>query len=105
MSAGLAGSVGESGQIGEMLHPPGRIRMVEGRIRIRLSVTNTSARPVRISSHYPLWRANARLAFDREAALGFRLDIPAGSSVRWAPGETLEVELVAYGGTTGPREP
>ena len=69
----------------------------EGRERQRLTVRNGSARPVRISSHYPFWRANPRLEFDREAARGLRLDIPAGSSVRWAPGEVKQVELVRYG--------
>jgi len=76
----------------------GEIELAPGRERIRLAVTNTSERPIRISSHYPFWRVNARLAFDREAALGFRLDIPAGASVRWGPGEMREVGLVAYGG-------
>lgn len=54
----------------------------EARARRRLTVRNSSRRPVRISSHYPFWRANPRLEFDREAAAGFRLDIPAGASVR-----------------------
>ena len=84
--------------------PPGAILLAgesvvlhEGRERQRLTVRNGSARPVRISSHYPFWRANPRLEFDREAARGLRLDIPAGSSVRWAPGEVKQVELVRYG--------
>jgi urease subunit gamma/beta len=74
------------------------VALSPGRERRSLSVTNTSDRPVRVSSHYPFWRANARLAFDRELAHGFRLDVPAGSSVRWGPGETLHVGLVAYAG-------
>ncbi|HEU4355020.1 MAG TPA: urease subunit beta [Actinomycetota bacterium] len=74
------------------------VELSPGRGRRALSVTNTSDRPVRVSSHYPFWRANRRLAFDRELARGFRLDVPAGSSVRWGPGETLEVGLVAYAG-------
>jgi urease beta subunit len=73
-----------------------RIELAEGRDRIRMTVTNTSSRVVRVSSHYPFWRTNARLAFDREAAHGFRLDIPAGSSVRFAPNETKDVALVRY---------
>jgi urease beta subunit len=77
------------------------IELVPSRERIRLTVTNDSARPIRVSSHYPFWRVNARLRFDREAARGFRLDIPAGRSVRFAPGETKEIELVRYGGRGG----
>lgn len=77
------------------------IELAPGRERIRLAVTNTSARVVRVSSHYPFWRANARLAFDRDAARGFRLDVPAGASIRFAPGEEREVVLVRYGGTGG----
>ena len=71
------------------------------RDRISLVVRNTSRRVVRVSSHYPLERANPKLVFDREAARGFHLDIPAGASVRWAPGEEREVGLVRYGGLTG----
>ncbi|HKI29637.1 MAG TPA: urease subunit beta [Actinomycetota bacterium] len=78
-----------------------RIELAPGRDRIRLGVTNASARVVRVSSHYPFWRTNRRLEFDREAARGFRLDVPAGSSVRFAPGETREVTLVRYGGRGG----
>jgi urease beta subunit len=50
-----------------------------------------------VSSHYPFWRVNPRLEFDRETARGMRLDIPAGSSVRWGPGEAKEIGLVRYG--------
>jgi urease beta subunit len=77
------------------------IELAPGRDRITVEVTNTSARVVRVSSHYPFWRTNRRLEFDREAARGFRLDVPAGSSVRFAPGETSEVTLVRYGGRGG----
>jgi urease subunit gamma/beta len=79
----------------------GEIELVPGRERRRLAVQNESRRPVRVSSHYPFWRSNARLVFDRQAARGFRLDVPAGSSIRWAPGETKEVGLVRYGGEGG----
>ena len=68
------------------------------RERIRLTVRNDSTRAVRVSSHYPFERVNARLVFDREAATGFRLDLPAGDSLRWAPGEEREVTLVRFGG-------
>ena len=88
--------------------PPGAVRLgtgdvalSPGRQRRRLSVTNRSVRPVRVSSHFPFWRANPSLAFDRDAVVGFRLDLPAGDSIRWAPGETREVDLVAYGGDGG----
>jgi urease subunit gamma/beta len=79
------------------------VELSPGRPRRSLSVTNTSDRPVRVSSHDPVWRANARLAFDRDAARGFRLDVPAGSSVRWGPGESLEIGLVPYAGEAGER--
>ena len=71
------------------------------RERRTLSVTNTSRRAVRVSSHFPFHRVNARLAFDRGAAAGFRLDLEAGSSLRWAPGETRDVALVRFGGEGG----
>ncbi|HXI45660.1 MAG TPA: urease subunit gamma [Candidatus Acidoferrales bacterium] len=64
--------------------------------RVELTVANTSRRAVRISSHYPFERVNPRLQFDREAAAGHRLDIPAGSSERWSPGETRTVRLVRF---------
>jgi urease subunit gamma/beta len=70
----------------------------EGRERRRLTVHNRSRRIVRVSSHYPFERVNQRLAFDRAAAAGFRLDLPAGATERWAPGESKEVELVRLGG-------
>ena len=75
------------------------IVLSEGKERRRVTATSTSERIIRVSSHYPFWRVNARLHFDREAAGGFRLDIPAGTSLAWAPGESKEVDLVAYGGT------
>jgi urease beta subunit len=75
-----------------------RIELAAGRDRITLVVINRSRRVVRVSSHYPFWRTNRRLDFDREAARGFRLDIPAGASVRFGPGESRDVVLVRYGG-------
>lgn len=77
------------------------VPLVPDRRRIRLTVSNSSERPVRVSSHYPFWQTNRRLEFDRGAARGFRLDLPAGDSLRWAPGETRQVDLVAYGGEGG----
>jgi urease beta subunit len=78
-----------------------RIELAAGRDRIPLTVTNTSSRVIRVSSHYPFWRTNRRLVFDRRAARGFRLDVPAGASIRFAPGEARQVQLVRYGGRGG----
>jgi urease beta subunit len=75
-----------------------RIELSAGRARTTLTVTNTSSHVVRVSSHYPFWRTNRRLDFDRDAARGFRLDLPAGASVRFAPGESKEVTLVRFAG-------
>jgi len=80
---------------------PGEVRTAEGEVTINegldaleLEVRNTSDHPVRISSHFPFDRINPRLSFDRAAARGTRLDIAAGDTVRWAPGETRTVRLV-----------
>jgi urease subunit gamma/beta len=80
------------------------VELAAGRERRWLTVRNKSRRPVRVSSHFPFWRCNRRLAFDRDAARGFRLDIPAGSSVLWAPAETKDVGLVRYGGQEAGRD-
>jgi urease subunit gamma/beta len=77
----------------------GDIELAPGRERIHLTVTNRGEHPIRVSSHFPFWRSNEHLEFDRTAAEGFRLDLPAGDSLRWAPGETHGVDLVRYGGT------
>ena len=69
--------------------------------RRTLTVANTSRRAIRVSSHFPFDRVNPRLQFDRGQAVGFRLDLEAGSSERWAPGETRTVALVRYGGRGG----
>lgn len=71
--------------------------------RRSLLVQNTSRRAVRISSHFPFERVNPRLEFDRAQGAGFRLDLPAGSSERWAPGESKVVSLVRYRGQAGDR--
>jgi urease subunit gamma/beta len=68
---------------------------------IELAVTSRSRRKIRISSHYPFHRVNQRLEFDRAAADGYRLDIPAGGYVGWEPGETRTVRLVRYAGDRG----
>ena len=77
----------------------GEVELAPGRERIRLTVTNRGEHPIRVSSHFPFWRTNTQLEFDRAAADGFRLDLPAGDSLRWAPGESHDVDLVRYGGT------
>ena len=80
-----------------------RIGLAPDLERIRLVVANTSDRVIRVSSHYPFWRTNRRLEFDRAAAHGSRLDVPAGASVRFAPGETKDVVLETAVPTSGIR--
>ena len=79
----------------------GAAEPVVDRAGLDLVVTNTSRRVVRVSSHHPFDRVNARLVFDRAAAAGHRLDVPAGSTERWGPGETRTVRLVPYRGEAG----
>ena len=79
------------------------MELAAGRERRRLRVVSTSRRIIRVSSHYPFDRINPRLRFDRLAAAGFHLDVPAGSSVGWAPGEVRQVDLVRFGGRIGTR--
>jgi urease subunit gamma/beta len=86
---------GAGDQPGEIRVPPRAIPLSPGRRRLQLRVVSRSRRPIRVSSHYPFWRVNSRLEFDRVAAEGYRLDIAAGASVRWAPGEIKDVDLVA----------
>jgi urease subunit gamma/beta len=73
----------------------------DDRMRRQLLVRSESRRTIRVSSHYPFERVNTRLLFDRAAAAGFHLDLPAGSFETWRPGETKEVELVMYAGSIG----
>ncbi|MFI7610603.1 urea amidohydrolase [Nonomuraea terrae] len=78
--------------------------LAPGRARLEIEVTNTADVDVHVSSHYPFWQANAALSFDREAARGHRLDVPAGSSLCFPPGATITVRLVRLGGAaTAPR--
>ena len=74
------------------------IEINAGRRTLRLSVRNTGDRPIQVGSHYHFAEANAALDFDRRAALGYRLDIPAGTAVRFEPGQSREVSLVPYVG-------
>jgi urease subunit gamma/beta len=83
---------------GEILCAPGDIVANEGRDVTRLPVTNTGDRPIQVGSHYHFVETNAALTFDRKAAHGMRLDIPAGTAVRFEPGETKTVPLVAIAG-------
>ena len=83
---------------GETFPAVDTIVLNEGRDAIGLIVANTGDRPIQVGSHYHFAEANAALAFDREAALGYRLDIPAGTAVRFEPGQSREVSLVAYAG-------
>jgi urease subunit beta len=83
---------------GEILTPEGAIELAPGRQRVTLTVENAGDRPVQVGSHYHFAQANPALSFDREAARGFRLDIPAGTSVRFEPGVSREVTLVELAG-------
>ena len=83
---------------GELRVEPGDIALNEGRPTIRLSVANTGDRPSQVGSHYHFAETNVALSFDRQAAIGFRLDIPAGTAVRFEPGQTRSVQLVALAG-------
>src|SRR5713226_8227686 len=83
---------------GEIFPALGKIVLNKDKTAIVLTVANTGDRPIQVGSHYHFAESNAALAFDRQAALGYRLDIPAGTAVRFEPGQSREVSLVAYGG-------
>jgi urease subunit beta len=83
---------------GEMQIEPGEIELNAGRPTLTLVVANTGDRPVQVGSHYHFYETNAALAFDRDATRGMRLDIAAGTAVRFEPGQTRTVQLVAYAG-------
>jgi urease subunit beta len=83
---------------GEMQIEAGEIELNAGRDTLTLVVANTGDRPVQVGSHYHFHETNAALAFDRDAARGMRLDIAAGTAVRFEPGQTRTVQLVAYAG-------
>ncbi|KAI1630813.1 urease [Biscogniauxia mediterranea] len=85
-------------QPGAVIAVKGRVTLNEGRRRIRLQVTSKGDRPIQVGSHYHFIETNPQLEFDRAAAYGFRLDIPAGTSVRFEPGDTKTVALVEIGG-------
>jgi urease beta subunit len=83
---------------GEVVAAAGSLELNPGREHRRLVVENTGDRPVQVGSHFHFADVNAALAFDREAARGFRLDVPAGTGVRFEPGASREVGLVALAG-------
>lgn len=83
---------------GEVRPLPGDIELNVGREKKRLRVSNTGDRPIQVGSHYHFFETNSALDFDRDLARGFRLDIPAGTAVRFEPGQSREVELVAFDG-------
>ena len=83
---------------GEIMTAAGDIALNEGRDAITLMVANTGDRPVQVGSHYHFGEANSALEFDREAAHGKRLDIAAGTAVRFEPGQRREVQLIPYSG-------
>jgi len=83
---------------GEIFPAPGDIVLNEGRAAITVTVANTGDRPVQVGSHYHFAEANPGLSFDRDAARGMRLDIAAGTAVRFEPGQTRDVTLVPYAG-------
>jgi urease subunit beta len=83
---------------GEIRVAPGELELNPGRERLQLRVVNTGDRPIQIGSHLHFAQANPALEFDRTRARGFRLDVPAGTSVRFEPGAVAEVELVALAG-------
>jgi urease subunit beta len=83
---------------GEVQAAAGEIELNAGRETVELSVANTGDRPIQVGSHYHFHETNAALSFDREAARGFRLDIAAGTAVRFEPGQERNVRLVRYAG-------
>jgi urease subunit beta len=83
---------------GEILTGPGDIELNAGQPTLALDVANTGDRPVQVGSHYHFAETNPALAFDRDKARGMRLDIPAGTAVRFEPGQTRTVTLVPYRG-------
>ena len=83
---------------GEIFAAEGDIELNAGRATVTLNVANTGDRPIQVGSHYHFFETNNALAFERDKSRGFRLNIPAGTAVRFEPGQTREVELVALAG-------
>ena len=93
-----AAPAGEPVRPGEVLVQPGELVLNEGRDTVTLEVTHRGDRPIQVGSHYPFFETNRALVFDRARAYGRRLDIPAGTAVRFEPGETKTVSLVLIAG-------
>jgi len=83
---------------GEIFPAAGDIELNAGRATVKVLVANSGDRPIQVGSHYHFYETNPALHFDRGVALGFRLDIPAGTAVRFEPGQQREVQLVAFAG-------
>ncbi len=83
---------------GEVIVAEGKIELNSGRRTLTLSVANKGDRPIQVGSHYHFYETNPALEFERKRSRGFRLNIAAGTAVRFEPGQTREVELVAYAG-------
>tara|TARA_B100000989_G_scaffold248456_1_gene195889 strand:+ start:13 stop:333 length:321 start_codon:yes stop_codon:yes gene_type:complete len=83
---------------GEIIPEPGEIELNLGKDVKTVTVSNSGDRPVQVGSHYHFFEANKTLVFDRETTLGMRLDIPAGTAIRFEPGDTTDVKLVPYVG-------
>ncbi|WP_414514461.1 urease subunit beta [Nostoc sp. PCC 9305] len=84
---------------GEIITPAGEIELNVGRPTIKLQVSNTGDRPIQVGSHYHFYEVNTALNFDREQARGMRLDIPAGTAVRFEPGDEKQITLIPLVGT------
>ena len=83
---------------GELITQPGELEINTGRKTVTVAVSNTGDRPIQVGSHYHFFETNPALSFERDKTRGFRLNIPAGTAVRFEPGQTREVELVAVAG-------
>ena len=83
---------------GEIQAAPGEIELNKGRNPITIEVANTGDRPIQVGSHYHFFETNEALKFDRKRSKGMRLDIAAGTAVRFEPGQAREVQLIPYGG-------
>lgn len=84
---------------GEIIVQPGEIELNAGRKAVRIRIANTGDRPIQIGSHFHFFEVNESLEFDREQAKGMRLDIPAGTAVRFEPGDEREITLVSLAGS------